>query len=219
MQPQTITTDTLDTIIADITAARAVSRCIWPKNIDLAVRTVAFVLASEDQAQTRRLICQQAKIGSSTLQLVLSGKNSNGAPWTALCDRLDAMGVKLSLPVPVLASVPTGRSQPDPHSAIARAETANEMREAAALLSPIKNMAIAVTQKGEVITTRPPTVAPPSPMVAAPGTYAVGPQVPTVTTKIDPLTKDILVVTTERITFGSPAWCERMAALHIKPKT
>ncbi len=35
---------------------------------------------------------------------------------------------------------------------------------------------------------------------------------------LDVKTRDILVITTRRIEFGTPAWCEKMVEINSKPK-
>jgi len=35
---------------------------------------------------------------------------------------------------------------------------------------------------------------------------------------LDTKTKDILIITTRRIEFGTPAWCEKMVEINSKPK-
>lgn len=83
---------------------------------------------------------------------------------------------------------------------------------------PPKPIAVSVNPRGEVVAVQSAPLLVTSPMVATPGDYAKAtkPLAPTTSTKIDPVSKDILVITTERIAFGTPAWCERMAALHVK---
>lgn len=83
---------------------------------------------------------------------------------------------------------------------------------------PPKPIAVSVNPRGEVVAVQSAPLPVTSPMVATPGDYAKAakPLTPTTSTKIDPVSKDILVITTERIAFGTPAWCERMAALHVK---
>lgn len=57
----------------------------------------------------------------------------------------------------------------------------------------------------------------PSAMAAKPGEFAT--KTDATRCVLDTKTKDILVITTRRIEFGTPAWCEKMVKINSKPKT
>ncbi|MDI9599428.1 MAG: hypothetical protein QM323_08050, partial [Acidobacteriota bacterium] len=71
--------------------------------------------------------------------------------------------------------------------------------------------------KGEVVTAKPPTAATmPTPMVAAPGEFAT--KSDATRCVLDTKTRDILVITTKRIPFGTPEWCDKMVEINSKPR-
>ena len=79
---------------------------------------------------------------------------------------------------------------------------------------PAAPVTLATTNKGEVIVTTPPP--PPTTMAAKPGEFAT--KTDATRCVLDTKTKDILIITTRRIEFGTPAWCEKMVEINSKPK-
>ena len=56
----------------------------------------------------------------------------------------------------------------------------------------------------------------PTPMVAAPGEFAT--KSDATRCVLDTKTRDILVITTKRIPFGTPEWCDKMVDINSKPR-
>lgn len=81
----------------------------------------------------------------------------------------------------------------------------------------VKPKTLAVTANGAVSIAAPPVAAvAPSPMVAPAGDFAV--KASPTRCVLDTKNNDILVITTKRIPFGSPEWCEKMVEINSKPK-
>lgn len=104
----------------------------------------------------------------------------------------DASGVKCQHIQDGLAARGLSVVSYDRRTAAGRSVAASKTEVPAAATKPI---VLATTNKGEVI-------------VAENGTRCV----------LDTKTKDILIITTRRIEFGTPAWCEKMVEINSKPK-
>ena len=80
-----------------------------------------------------------------------------------------------------------------------------------------KPVTLATTNKGEVIVADvPPQVATPTAMAAKPGEFATKEN--STRCVLDTKTRDILVITTKRIPFGTPEWCDKMVDINSKPR-
>ena len=159
---------------------------------------VACLLRTLRPKASARIVSKAAGLSPTALYCFMNGKDTGGMRWPELRSEVVALGAECyneKAPRDAEAHLP------EPPSPI--------------VASP---MTLATTNKGEVVTATLPTAATtPSAMAAKPGEFAT--KTDATRCVLDTKTKDILVITTRRIEFGTPAWCEKMVEINSKPKT
>lgn len=190
----------------------------------------ACILCTTHPKASARKIADAAGLSQTALYCFLNGKDAGGMRWPELQAEVKALGMEC-----YSEKSPREKSIADRVASIeTNADAINRNLEASAGLAAdaktsgdhdgtiaathkglsVAMAMLATTNKGEVIVTTPP---PPSTMAAKPGEYAT--KTDATRCVLDTKTKDILIITTRRIEFGTPAWCEKMVEINSKPKT
>lgn len=176
-------------------------RIHWAGNPETMVKVAIAIIGANDQAAASKAITDATGVQDWTLRHFVRGNNAQGKACDAILNGLKAVGLK---PIWLNAK----RS-----STISAAEQARTEAPAPAT----KPIVLATTNKGEVIVADPPAqVSAPQVMAAKPGEFATKEN--GTRCVLDTKTKDILVIATRRIEFGTPAWCEKMVEINSKPK-
>jgi len=169
---------------------------------------VACALNTARPKESARLIAGDAGLSTTALYCFLNGKDTGGARWPELRDEVKKFGVECF----------TEKSRDKSIDERVQKIEANADAINGATVEPdpttAKPVTLATTNKGEVIVTAPPP--PPTTMAAKPGEFAT--KTDATRCVLDTKTKDILIITTRRIEFGTPAWCEKMVEINSKPK-
>jgi len=178
------------------------SRIHWSAVPDTMVKVAVAVLSSTDRNATIAKITEATGVMVWTIQNFVRGKDACSRLSHEVRAGIAAAGFKHDDIDRRNGKKTRGASKTD----AAPAPAADHV--------PAAPVTLATTNKGEVIVTTPPP--PPTTMAAKPGEFATRTDAPRCV--LDTKTKDILVITTRRIEFGTPAWCEKMVEINSKPK-
>lgn len=159
---------------------------------------VACLLGTLRPKASARIVSKAAGLSPTALYCFMNGNDTGGMRWPELRAEVVSLGAECyNEKAPRDAEAPL----PEPPTP--------------SVASP---MTLATTNKGEVVTATLPTAATtPSAMAAKPGEFAT--KTDATRCVLDTKTKDILVITTRRIEFGTLAWCEKMVEINSKPKS
>lgn len=205
-----------------INAIKTAPRCNrgvhWAAKPTVMGLVAVAILGAKDQSYVSGEITKATGVKLWTLRHFIRGNDASGNKCQSIHDAVSAAGLMLSAnPRGHRRGAVTASPSVD---TVPPAEFTVKATAVAPVADPITvpPATLAVTNKGEVVTAKPPTAATmPTPMVAAPGEFAT--KSDATRCVLDTKTKDILVITTRRIEFGTPAWCEKMVEINSKPKT
>jgi len=186
-------------------------RIHWAANLEVPAAVAFAILSAAEPIKIVYQIADATGASVSVLQNLRRGNKADSQKWPALRDVLRNRGITFDKD--------GAKSITHIADAVPPAEFTVKATAVAPVADPITvpPATLAVTNKGEVVTAKPPTAATmPTPMVAAPGEFAT--KSDATRCVLDTKTKDILVITTRRIEFGTPAWCEKMVEINSKPK-
>ena len=179
----------------------------WKTAAKHVAAVAACALNTARPKESARLIAGDAGLSTTALYCFLNGKDTGGARWPELREEVKKFGVDCLIE----------KSRDKSIDERVKAIEANADAINASITEPVPPttpVTLATTNKGEVIVTTPPP--PPSAMAAKPGEFAT--KSDATRCVLDVKTRDILVITTRRIEFGTPAWCDKMVEINSKPK-
>lgn len=201
-----------------INAIKTAPRCNrgvhWAAKPTVMGLVAVAILGAKDQSYVSGEITKATGVKLWTLRHFIRGNDASGNKCQSIHDAVSAAGLMLSAnPRGHRRGAVTASPSAD---AVPPAEFTVNATAVAPVADPITvpPATLAVTNKGEVIVTTPPP--PPTTMAAKPGEFAT--KSDATRCVLDTKTKDILVITTRRIEFGTPAWCEKMVEINSKPK-
>ena len=172
----------------------------WKSSPTSVALVVACALKTTFPKSAARLIAKAAGFSETALYPFLNGKDTGGAWWEDLREQVKSHGVECF----------AGKMR-DPTAANFTAAA-----DATPLVAA-KPVTLATTNKGDVIVADVPAhVATPTAMAAKPGEFATKEN--STRCVLDTKTRDILVITTKRIPFGTPEWCDKMVDINSKPR-
>jgi len=217
MQPKRITNEQVATCVSIIksipkTQGNFIGWKGAPKQV---AAIVACALNTARPKESARLIAGDAGLSTTALYCFLNGKDTGGMHWPELQAEVKVFGMECFSE----KSREKSRDK-NVNERIERIEANADAINASASSAEApaaKPVTLATTNKGDVIVTDAPTrITAPTAMAARPGEFATRTDAPRCV--LDTKTKDILVITTRRIEFGTPAWCEKMVEINSKPK-
>ncbi len=185
---------------------------------------VACMLNTDRPKASARIIAGDAGLSQTALYCFMNGKDTGGARWPELKDEVKRLGAEC-----YSEKSPRDKDIDERVGKIeANADAINRNQEATAALvadakasgdhdgtiAATRKGMLATTNKGEVIVTTPPPL--PTAMAAKPGEFATKEN--STRCVLDTKTRDILVITTKRIPFGTPEWCDKMVDINSKPR-
>jgi hypothetical protein len=186
----------------------------WKSHAKQVAAVVACALNTDSPKLSARIIAADVGLSQTALYYFLNGKDTGGGRWQELRDEVKKFGLECysdKSPREVSITERVERIE-------ANADSINAVQARTEAPAPAtKPIVLATTNKGEVIVADPPAqVTAPPVMAAKPGEFATKEN--GTRCVLDTKTKDILVITTRRIEFGTPAWCEKMVEINSKPK-
>ena len=197
----------------------------WKTAAKHVAAVAACALNTARPKESARLIAGDAGLSTTALYCFLNGKDTGGARWPELREEVKKLGLECysdkSQRVEQIRKQ-IERLGPDSEflSRVAKIEDnadAINAAEASPPPTPAKPVTLATTNKGHVVTASvPASVTTPTAMAAKPGEFAT--KTDGTRCVLDVKTRDILVITTRRIEFGTPAWCDKMVEINSKPK-
>ena len=184
-------------------------RIHWAANLEVPAAVSFAIISAAEPIKIVYQIADATGASVSVLQNLRRGNKADGQKWPALRDVLRNRGITFD------------KDGAKPVSHIADAVPPAEFTVKATAVAPVADpitvppATLAVTNKGEVVTAKPPTAATmPLAMVASPGGFAT--KTETTRSVIDPNTGDILVITTHRILYGSAPHRAKMIEMNAK---
>ncbi len=184
-------------------------RIHWAANLEVPAAVAFAIISAAEPIKIVYQIADATGASVSVLQNLRRGNKADGQKWPALRDVLRNRGITFD------------KDGAKPVSHIADAVPPAEFTVKATAVAPVADpitvppATLAVTNKGEVVTAKPPTAATtPTAMVAHGGDFAV--KTATTRSAIDPNTGDILVITTRRVLYGSPDHRAKMIEMNAK---
>jgi hypothetical protein len=190
--------------------------CIhWMADISVPTMVALTILGAIDQRTAVADLVKGSGASSMTIQNFARGNKADGTIWPELRDRLTAAGVQWNENARGATRRMAANKTPlDLDADIAPPRAVAPVADFAA---PTKSTPLAITANGNVTTTTLPQAFPtPSAMIAKAGEFAT--KTDAARTVLDTKTRDILVITTKRIEYGTPEWCAKMVEINSKPK-
>lgn len=192
----------IQSAIAAIKSAPRINggRIFWKANPAIMAEVAAAIIGASDQLSAMKAITEATHVQEWTMRHFIRGNDASGVKCQRIHDGLAARGLSVV--------------SYDRRTAAGRSVAADKTKAPAPTPKPI---VLATTNKGEVIVADPPAqISAPQVMAAKPGEFATKEN--GTRCVLDTKTKDILIITTRRIEFGTPAWCEKMVEINSKPK-
>lgn len=184
-------------------------RIHWAANLEVPAAVAFAIISAAEPIKIVYQIADATGASVSVLQNLRRGNKADGQKWPALRDVLRNRGITFD------------KDGAKSVTHIADAVPPAEFTVKATAVEPVADpitvppATLAVTNKGEVVTAKPPTAATmPLAMVASPGGFAT--KTETTRSVIDPNTGDILVITTRRVLYGSPDHRAKMIEMNAK---
>lgn len=195
----------------------------WKSAAKQVAAVVACALNTDSPKLSARIIAGDVGLSQTALYCFLNGKDTGGARWQELRDEVKNFGLECYSDKSQRAEQirkQIERLGPDSEflSRVAKIEANADAINAAEASPPaVKPVTLATTNKGQVVAAAVPTaVSTPTAMAAKPGDFAT--KTNTTRCVLDTKTNDILVITTRRIEFRSPEWCDKMVDINSKPR-